>query len=297
MRILRNPYLYLTLAMLLWSGNALMGRAVRVDISPLTLNASRWVVALVVLSPALLGLWRRRAQWLPHWPLLLLLAVLGVTAFNALLYLALARTTATNASLIYANVPVLVVPFAWWLTGEPVSPRQVLGIAVSLCGVVVIITRGDPALLTRLEFNVGDLWALATVPVWALYTTLLRRRRDGLSPIHFLLLITVVGLVPLLPAAWWEQTHGGHINLHAGSISIVLYLGLFASIAAYILWNVGTHEVGANRAGLFTHLYPVFTSILAMLFLGERLFGYHLVGAILVACGLYLTTVRRARRG
>lgn len=298
LKLLRNPYLLLATAMLLWAGNSLLGRAMRAEVTPVGLAFWRWLVALCVLLPfTARELWARRAVIRRHWRLLALCGVLGSALFNTLLYLALAGTTATNVALLYANVPIVIAFIAGVFLREPLSLRQAAGIAVSMLGVGAIITRGDPAVLAELELNRGDLWALAAVPVWAVYTVLLRQRPGQLPPFPFLTVLVVAGLCVLFPAYLWEVATGrAVIAFTPATVATVLYLGVFASVTAFFLWISGVPQVGPSKAGLFTHLYPLFTALLAVIFLGERLHLYHGAGVALIATGLYLTTATPRRR-
>lgn len=290
----RLAALLLTLAMLCWAGNILLGRAMHAAFTPTALSFWRWLAVLCLLVPVTApGLWRKRAVLRRAWRLLLLQGLLAVTLFNWLLYQAVQTTTATNAALIYTNVPVFIVAVTWAGWGERIRLRQALGIAVSMAGVVAIITRGDPAALLGWDFTPGDLWALATVPVWGLYTITLRSRPAELSPLEFLAALVVIGMVFLTPAYLWERSLGVRVLWDWRTLGTIAYLALVASIVAFVLWNAGVPHLGANKAGLFTHLYPLFTAVLAVALLGEPLHGYHLGGAVLIFGGLYLTTATR----
>ncbi len=291
MRLQPSPYLLLAASALFWGGNFVLGRAVAGEIPPISLNFWRWSSALVVLLPfTLAGLWRHRAVVAAHWRVLLLLAVTGVGAFHSFIYLALASTTAINASLFMAAIPVIIPVFSLILDGEVLSRRQGLGIAASLAGVVVIIGRGDPGALAALAFNPGDLWMLAAVPLWALYSVLLKRRPMALPDTVFLTCIIGLGVALLLPAYLWELSARGGIALSADNLMAIAYLGVFASVVAYVFWNRGVGQVGASRAGPFMHLVPVFAAAMAVVFLGETPRLYHLGGIALIAAGLVLAS-------
>ena len=293
MRLQPSPYLLLAASALFWGGNFVLGRAVAGEIPPLSLNFWRWTSALVVLLPfTLAGLWRHRSVVAAHWRVLLLLAVTGVGAFHSFIYLALASTTAINASLFIAAIPVIIPVFSLILDGEVLSRRQGLGIAASLAGVVVIIGRGDPGALAALAFNPGDLWMLAAVPLWALYSVLLKRRPMALPDTVFLTCIIGLGVALLLPAYLWELSARGGIALSADNLMAIAYLGVFASVVAYVFWNRGVGQVGASRAGPFMHLVPVFAAAMAVVFLGETPRLYHLGGIALIAAGLVLASTR-----
>jgi drug/metabolite transporter (DMT)-like permease len=293
-----SPYLLLVMAVSCWAGNFVLGRAIHSDIPPITLTFWRWAVAGVVLLPfAAPALWAHRHILARHWKLMVVLAATGVGLFHISVYIALQTTTATNAALVFATVPVLIPVMSLVLFREPVTVRQVLGTAISLAGVTVIIVRGDPAILANLELTRGDLWILLAVLVWSMYSVLLRRVPRGVPTLAIILAITGVGLVFLAPLYVWEFNTVGGFELTLANILSIGYVALFASVLAYICWNRAVGEVGANKAGLFSHLMPVFSTLLAFVFLDEGLQGFHFAGIAAIASGLYLTTTAyRAKR-
>lgn len=295
MRWLTSPYLLMAGAMACWAGNWLLARALRADLTPVGLNFWRWAVALAVLLPFVLP--RLRRSWplvRRHWRLLVALGFLGVFVFQQLVYLALEYTTAVNAAIFNSTGPIVIVCISWLAYRDTITPRQALGIVLSLLGVLLIVTRGDLGVLLRLRFNPGDLWALVAVPVWGGYTVLLKRRPAELDPLVFIAAIAVVGLVLMAPVYVWDTLSSGGLRFTPGTLAVIGYTALFASLLAYVFWNSAVPRVGPNKAGLFLHLHPVFTTVLAIAFLGERLFAYHGVGIVLIAGGIYLTSAVRA---
>ena len=284
-----SPYLLLTLSALFWSGNFIVGRAIREDISPIGLNFWRWVIAFAVLLPfAAPGLWQHRAILLRHWKLMLAFGVLGVTGFNSFVYLALQSTLAINAVLLVAVTPLTIVATSWLLFRDRVSWAAAFGLMASVLGVVIVVSRGDPALLAEIAFNPGDLWMLLAVATWSVYSVLLKHRPAELPPLTLLGATMIVGLVVLLPIYLFTLGEGIGIQLSGESLAALIYVALFASVLAYICWNQGVREVGPNRAGVFINLMPVFGAILAVVFLGERIAPYHAVAAVLVFGGIIL---------
>ena len=289
-----SPYLLLVLTTLFWSGNFVLGRAVRTVFTPFTLSFWRWAVALLILLPFV---WRSlRSQWpvlRQQGPILLLLSVLGVVNFNTFVYVGLQQTTATNALIMLSVTPVLIVGLSFLLLGQAVTGSQALGIAVSLIGVLTIIGRGDPSALFQRQFNAGDLWVLAAVLSWALYSVCLRWRPAELKPLNFQAATMALGLVVLTPLYGWDLAHGQLIAVNVATVSSILYLALFPSILAYVFWNQAVAALGASRTGQFLHLMPAFGAILSMLFLDERLYPFHGVGIVLIALGIWLAAERR----
>jgi len=294
-RALTSPYLLMVLAMLCWAGNWLLARALRADITPIGLNFWRWSTALVLLAPfALPRLRAARPVLRRHWRLLVLLGLLGVALFQQIVYLALQYTTAINAAIFNSTSPMVIIGISWLLFRDRISARQALGIGLSLVGVLAIVTRGQAAVLLQLHFNPGDLWALASVPIWALYTVLLKRRPAELDGLVFLATIAAVGVVAMSPIYAWDVLRGGHMAFTPATLGVILYTAVFASVLAFVFWNHAVPAVGPNKAGLFLHLHPAFTTVLAMLFLGETLHAYHAVGIVLIVLGIYLTTAATA---
>ena len=286
-----SPYLLASLAPLFWSGNFILGRALNQTIPPIALSFWRWALALLILLPFALP--RLRGQWgliRGHWLILSVLAVLGVTNFNTFVYLGLQTTTATNAVLLVSTTPVLIVTLSYLLLGQRVTPRQAGGILLSLAGVAVIVARGDAQALAALRLNAGDLWVLAAVASWALYSVCLRWRPVGLDPLAFLTLTIVIGLAPLLPLYLWELDRGLGFEINAVTLGAIGYVALFPSVLAYVIWNRAVAQLGANRTGQLLHLMPAFGALLAMPLLGERMHGIHLSGIAFIAAGIALAT-------
>lgn len=288
------PWLLLVAAPLCWAGNFVVARYLHQQVSPVGFNLWRWVVALAALLPFTLPAVRRQWPLLwRHWRLVLGLAATGVVLFQCLLYLALQHTEVVNAALIVTTMPAVIVLFSWLFYRERIVPRQAVGIAVSLLGTTVLICRGDPSLLLGLELNRGDAWMLVAVPNWALYSVLLRRVPRAIEGPALLTATAGCGLLLLLPAWLWELAAGGQFQFNGQTVAGVVFVGLFASVIAYACWNYGVARVGPNRAGVFMHLVPVFSAVLAVTLLGERLHLFHVLGVTLVFTGIVLTTRRR----
>ncbi|MCY7389158.1 MAG: DMT family transporter [Burkholderiales bacterium] len=288
-----SPYLLLSLTALFWSGNWVIGRAFVSDsqIPPVALAWWRWAIAVSLITPFALPQIRR--HWSTIWQhrkIISLLALLGMGFHNLLTYVGLQFTTATNGVLLNSATPVMIILLGVLFFKRRVPAIQLLGVAISLIGVLAILTKGQPALLATLQFNRGDLIVLASMLLWALYTLTLKWRPAGLPGIALLAVCGVIGLIGMSPVYLWEIAGGKSIQWTWGAAAALLYLGIFPSVLGYIFWNRGVEQVGPSVAGLFMHLMPVFGSLLAWLFLGERLFWFHFAGIILIFAGIYLTT-------
>jgi len=291
-----QPYLLLTLTSLFWAGNAIVGRAVVGRIPPVALAEFRWIVAFLIVLPFA---WRDLSRDLPvirrHFGLLTILAFTGITVFNTLLYWSLERTTAINATLVQSVAPLLIGLFSFLLYRDALTRLQVAGIVVSLAGVAAIVSGGDPSRLLALSLNAGDLMIVVALALYALYSALLRRR-PGMAQLSFLAVTMGWGAVLLLPAFVLELASGAKFEpFDASMIGALVYVAIFPSIVAYLGFNRGVELIGANRAGPFFHLIPLFGVILAVLFLGERPGMHHAVGILLILCGVMIAS--RGRRG
>ncbi|MGH8642401.1 MAG: DMT family transporter [Burkholderiales bacterium] len=289
-----SPYLLLTLCALFWAGNSVVGRALHDSVPPVTLAFWRWCIALLLLMPWVAGPLQR--QWraiVSNWKVMLLLSLLGVATYNTLNYTALQTTTATNSALINSVCVVLIIVVNFVLFRVRATTWQWAGVVASLAGTLVIACRGDLAVLARLELVRGDVLLMVLALFWALYTACLRWRPRELDALGFLGGTIVIGLLILAPLYVWEALNSVPVTFSAGVIAGVAYTGIFPSVLAYLFWNRGVAEVGANRAGQFLHLIPVFGTLLAVIFLGESLKLYHLAGAALIFVGIYLAAPRR----
>ncbi len=291
-------YILLLLTVLFWSGNWVVGRGIRGEVPPIALSFWRWMIALICLLP---WAWPHvRSQWRDlarHWRILTLLGLCGGACHNALTYTGLSLTTATNGALLASATPIMIIALSWALLGKGLRLGEWLGVVISLFGVLAIVSHGEPSLLIELRPNPGDLWVLAAMFSWALYTVLLARRPEGLHPLAFLAAICAAGILGLAPFYAWEIAGGQTIKPSLAAYSAIAYAGLFPALLGFIFWNRAVAEVGSNKAGLFMNLMPAFGTLLSIMFLGERPGLYHLVGILLILSGVYLTTSRRWHPG
>jgi drug/metabolite transporter (DMT)-like permease len=290
-------YLLLCVSALAWAGNFIVGRYIHDQVTPITLIYGRWGLALLILLPfTLRSVLRQLPLVRAHLKHFALLGLTGMTLFHSFVYAALESTGAINAALILSLTPVIIVLFSWILDRERIAPVQAFGIGLSLVGAGVLITRGDLSVVRALAFNRGDLWMLIAIPNWALYSVLLRRRPATVEPMVLLSVTIAAGLAFLTPALIFELARGPDFHFSKETVSSMVYVALFASVIAYICWNRGVSVVGANRAGLFMHLVPGFSALLAIALLGESLHAHHGLGIGLIIAGIYLTTSRHPLR-
>ncbi len=286
-----SPYLLLTLTPFFWSVNWVLGRGLHHEIPPMAMTFFRWFFAILILAPFA---WPHvRRDWpviARHWRALLGLGAIGIGTHNALAYLGLNYTTATNGVILNSFIPVMIVTFAWIFLRERLKPWQVAGIAISLAGVLAILSQGSLATLVAFRLNAGDLLVILSMAMWASYTIALRWRPQGLHPLSFLFTIAVIGDLCILPLWLGELALGRHPAWTLEALAALVIVALFSSVLAYIFWNRGVEQVGAAVAGLFVHLMPVFGVILAWLFLGETLGLHHVAGIALILAGIAITS-------
>jgi len=286
-----EAFALLALANLLWAGNWVAGRALRDALDPLTLNFLRWAIATLVLVPfALRGLRGKSALLRRHAGILLLLALSGVAVFHALVYLGLRTTTAVNAVLLNSSIPLFILLCSWIMERERASARQIAGMLLSLAGILVILSRGDLATLRGLELHAGDFWILLAMPIWGIYSVLLKRRPPALGGLEFLFVISLAGVLMLAPLAAALALQAAPRWPGEAAALGVLYMALGPSLLAFICWNRGVSVVGANAAGFTVHLLPAFGTLLAILFLGEAFAAYHAAGIAIILAGVLLAT-------
>ena len=290
-KLLASPYLLLTLTPLFWSCNWIIGRALHDDMPPMALTFFRWLLASLVLAPFVVS--RLARDWPTirvHWRTMVLLGSIGIALHNAIAYIGLNYTTATNGVVLNSFIPVMIIAMAWAFFGERLTRVQLLGVAVSLVGVLAILSGGSLATLARFRLNAGDLCVILAMAMWSLYTVLLRRRPLGLDRLSFLFVLAIVGVVIMFPLWLGESLLIRSPVWSARSFAALIGVAIFSSVLAYIFWNRGVELLGPAVAGLFVHLMPVFGALLAWLFLGERLAPYHLAGMALILTGIAVTS-------
>jgi drug/metabolite transporter (DMT)-like permease len=293
---LKWVYLLMILPPFFWAGNATLARFIADQIPPITLAFWRWTIALSVLIPFT---WSYVSNDWPEikkgWKTILLLGLLGIASFNVLLYTAAHTTTAINISLTQSIMPAIIVLISFLLFGDRITLRQMFAIALCANGACYIIIRGDIQRLKDLEFVIGDLIMLLAIILYATYTALLRKRPD-IHPLSFLTATFAVGVVFLLPLYLWEIQSEPPWVVSQSVILSLIYFAFFPSILAYLCWNRGIYEIGANRAGLYINLLPLFTALLAMIFLEERFQTYHIAGIFFIFSGLLLFNLPLQRK-
>jgi drug/metabolite transporter (DMT)-like permease len=290
------PFALLILANLLWSSNWIVGRGIHELFPPVALSFWRWTVAALVLAPFALP--RLKGRWHEVWRhrrYLLILGATGIATPQCLTYIGLNYTTVLNGSLLNAAIPFVMVLVAWLLDRHNATPRQFLGMALSFAGAVMIVARGSFETLLEFRFNPGDLVIVLSMPIWCVYSVLLRRRPKEFDDLTFLFLLAPIGLAVLIPAYAYEAAFVRNPVVNWETVTAVIYVGITASAAAYYLWNRAVHLIGPSRAAFTNPFQPMFATTLAILLLGEQFHPYHAVGFVVIIAGWYLTSGLRLR--
>lgn len=291
---MNRPYLLLSLSSLLWAGNVVLGRFIAADFPPMALSFLRWGFACLIVLPFA---WPHlKAEWpviRKHLPILTLLTLTGLAGYNAIAYLGLRYTEALNALLIQSSGPLIVALWSLVLLGIRLTWPQTIGIGISLLGVLTILTRGDPAALTSIHLNKGDLIFTFALVIFGLYSVL-AVKRPAIHPLAFMGFTSGYATVLLIPAVIVEAASGLRPSLTMNNALTLAYVAIFPSILAYLFFNRGVELIGANRAAPFFHLIPVFGSVLAIAFLGERPHLFHVTGYALVLTGVAIAARKSA---
>lgn len=288
------PYILLVLTTLFWSGNVVLSRGMHTEIPPISLAFWRWTLALAILI--FFGMRHLIAQkelTLKNYKFLTTQGLLGVTGYNSLIYVALQTTTAINVALVTCCIPVIIVIISWIMYKDRLTLKQCLGVCISLGGVLWIISGGTATTLLQLQYNRGDILVFIAAILWALYSANLKRYPKGLHPLAYQTAIVIVGLTALTPFYVMELYSGKTMAINPATVVTVFYVAIFASVLAFIFWNRAVTELGANVAGPFIHLMPVFSTVLAVIFLGETITSTQFQAILLIFAGILLATRKK----
>ncbi|PIJ99050.1 EamA family transporter [Lysinibacillus sphaericus] len=277
---------------LLWGGNFVVAKTLVAHASPLTLTTVRWLIAVIVLVP--LVWWKEKKLVPPKQAIvpLMLMGVTGVAFFNIFQFLALERTTSTNAGLISTMNTISIALFSFVLLKEKITKWQLSAMILSLFGVVLVLSKGDWQLLLDFQFNTGDLWMLAAVCVWGLYSVCSKWAMQTTSPLMATFYAGIFGVLMLLP---FTSTDFTFTNVNTSFILSMLYTGIISTVVCMVFWNIGVQKLGATTSGIFLNFNPIFTALLAYLFIGENMSWLQGIGGIIVIVGCYLFTQFKAK--
>ena len=284
-------YLLLILTTIFWSGNFIVGKAASTyQIPPFTLNFYRWLFAGLILLPfTFKEILNKKHHIINNLGLYVVLGITSITIFNSTVYYSLYHTQVINGILLISTIPVWIIFFSFLLKIEKTNIYQIFGVIFSLIGVMVIITKFDIKIFFNLQFNKGDISMVIAMLSWAIYSSLLKKKKYELSQLSLLQIIIFTGLIFLTPIYILELNYGYKIILGTPFILTLIYVVIFPGLLAFIFWIKGISIIGANRAGVFLHLMPIFGSTLAIIIFNEKFMYYHIFGTIFIILGLFLS--------
>tara|TARA_Y100000816_G_scaffold262578_1_gene220358 strand:- start:1802 stop:2704 length:903 start_codon:yes stop_codon:yes gene_type:complete len=284
-------YIYLLLTVTFWAGNFIVGKfASYYNVPPFSLNFYRWFFAWLILAPFTLPEILKHKDYIKeNFKLFLILGVTSITVFNSIVYYSLNFTQVISGVLMISTIPVMIMLFSSILKIEKTNVFQILGVLFSFTGVILIITKANFEILKNLDFNKGDITMVVAMFSWALYSALLKKQSHKLSQLSFLEVIITFGLIFLIPIYFIEYQIGYRITLEKPFIMILSYVVLFPGLASFILWIKGISLIGANRSGVFLHLMPILSAIMAMIIFKEKFMLYHILGAVFIVTGIVLS--------
>ncbi len=294
----KNFYSGISLAILttlIWSGNYVIARGISAELPPVSLAFFRWAVASICITPLALKKFKAEKETLLKYKVYILWSALtGVTIFNTLIYLAGHYTSAINLALIgTTSAPIFATILAAIFLKEHVNSLRITGMIICIAGILFLLCKGNWHQLAQFRFGKGDILILISAFTFAIYNTLVRRKPSGISPIVFLFTIFVAGTIFLLPFYLFETAHHPKIIWNSNMLLIILYLGIGNSIIAFFCWNAAITKLGASGTALFGNLIPVFSTIEAVLFLGEEFLNIHLISGLLVIGGLVIANLKK----
>ncbi|MBO41636.1 MAG: hypothetical protein CMJ04_01415 [Pelagibacteraceae bacterium] len=288
-------YLLLFLTTLFWSGNFIVGKAASIyEIPPFSLNFYRWLFAWLILFPfTYKEIIKKKDYIMNNVGFFIILGITSITIFNSIVYYSLNFTQVISGVLMISTIPVMIIFISSLLKIEKTNVFQIIGVILSLTGVVFIITKADIEILKTLNFNKGDITMVVAMFSWATYSALLKKKKYELSQISLLEVVITFGLVFLIPIYFIEMNMGYLIKLGKPFYLTLTYVVLFPGLCSFFFWIKGISIIGANRSGIFLHLMPIFGAVMAMIIFGEKFMFYHFLGAIFIFSGIILSNRKK----
>ena len=286
-----KAYLMLMLATLFWAGNFTIGKFASIEnIPPYSLSFLRWLLVWLILFPfTYKEIVKLKSEISKNLALFFILGFSSVGVFSAFTYNALVHTQVINASLFNTAIPAMIILICFMLKIEKTNIFQISGLLISVIGILVIITKLDLNILLTLNFNTGDIYMLIAITAWGIYSAFLKKRNFEISLLALVQIICSFGLILLFPAFIFEMMHDQFVEINNNLILILMYVAIFPSIGSYYCWAGAVSIIGANRAGIFLSLIPLFSTIFAMIFFNEKFLFFHFIGSVLIILGLFLS--------
>lgn len=284
-------YLMLVLTTIFWSGNFIVGKAASIyEIPPFSLNFFRWFFAGIILLPfTFKELIQKKNYIIKNLSFFIILGITSITIFNSIVYYSLYYTQVITGVLMISTIPVWIIFISSILRIERTNIYQIIGVVLSLVGVIIIVTKIDFKIIKSLDFNRGDLSMIVAMLSWAIYSSLLKKKKYEISQTTLLQLVIIFGLIFLTPISIGEYFIGNKIKLGTPFYLTLTYVIFFPGLFAFFFWIKGISIIGANRAGIFLHLMPIFGALMAIMIFEEKFMYYHLFGAIFIIAGIILS--------
>ena len=284
-------YIFLFFAALFWSGNFLVGKfASQYGVPPFSLNFYRWLFAWLILAPfTIQEILKKRNYILENYKYYTVLGITSVTIFNSIVYYSLNFTQVISGVLMISTIPVMIIFISSILKIEKTNIFQLIGVSFSFIGVILIITKANLEILMSLDFNKGDITMVVGMLSWATYSALLKKKKHKLSQLTLLEVVISFGFLFLIPIYFIEYQMGFRIVPDKNFIMVLSYVVLFPGLISFIFWIKGISIIGANRSGVFLHMMPILSAIMAMIIFDEKFMFYHMLGAIFILTGILLS--------
>ena len=288
-------YFILILTTIFWSGNFIVGKAASIyQIPPFSLNFYRWFFAGLILLPfTYKEILNKKKYIIENISIFIILGVTSITIFNSIVYYSLYYTQVISGILMISTIPVWIIFISTFLNIEKTNIFQIFGVVLSLIGVIFIVTKADLNLIKNLNFNKGDLSMVVAMFSWAIYSALLKRKNFKISQISLLEVVIICGLIFLIPVYFIELYLGNKIILGKPFYLTLTYVVIFPGLASFFFWIKGISIIGANRAGIFLHLMPIFGAIMAIVIFDEKFMNYHIFGALFIIVGITLSNKKK----
>jgi len=288
MKILTNAHLLLMLTSLFWAFNTIAGRAAVGEVSPLFIVSVRWffvsIILTIICRKELLKTWsilNSKLKWL------VIMGLFGFTGFNSSYYIAAHDTIAINLGIVQGTMPAFIIIIAWFWLNEKVNFKQLTGVLITFMSVLVVVSSGDFNTLKNFEFNKGDIIMIFACTLYAVYAVGLRKK-PKIGALALLTFFAYVAFLGSLPGLLYETYTNNLVLPGIKGVIILTVIIIFPSFLAQIFFMKGVEKIGASRSGLYTNLVPIFSSLLAVLFLGEDFKIYHLISLTLIFIGIYI---------
>ena len=292
-------YIFLIFATALWGGNIIAAKTASIiTLEPIKLSFYRNIVVILILIPFVAN----KIQFIykifiKNWKIIVFLSIFSVAIFNTFMNIALTSSSVISSSLMPSFAPSLIILLSLILYNSKISRLQIIGVMISFIGFINIIIRGDIINLGSFNFVVGDIWMLGCVSCWALYSSMIRKIPKEIDNISFLFLIFFIGNIFVIPFYTFESiTNQSFVINEQYGLLLVLYCGIGPALVSYLLWIKAIKIIGANNSGLFLNLIPIFSSLISIIFLKEKLESFHIVGGLLIFIGIYLV-IRKSANG